>query len=138
MIPLNKNSRMLDRLDWSRDTCLKFIRQVQRHECLWNKNAPGYRNPMMQLDAWISLAKEFGFHYKILRNKWRSLQGSFRHFCNKHQAANGDSPPDWFAYGAMQFLKPNACHEQLVDIGSILASLAVILTNLIIKRNQWC
>ncbi|XP_049531017.1 transcription factor Adf-1-like [Anopheles darlingi] len=102
----------------SREVCLKFIKRVEFFECLWNRNAQGYKNPITQLDAWITLAKEFGVPYQQLRQKWRSLQGSFRHFNYKFQAANasGESPPNWFAFNAMQFLNFKTYREPMMDL----------------------
>ncbi|XP_050082613.1 uncharacterized protein LOC126569508 [Anopheles aquasalis] len=113
--------------DWTRSICLRFIKEIEKRECLWNKDAPGYKSPIKQLEAWLFLAKEFGIHHNLLRNKWRSLQSSFRHFCNKQKAANetGDSPPTWYAYDAMQFVMNKKSHDPLVDIGQLSSTIKV-------------
>ncbi|ETN67383.1 hypothetical protein AND_000808 [Anopheles darlingi] len=96
----------------SQDVALQFIERVHAEECLWNRRVSGYKSPVVQYDVWCRLGEEFNATPEQVKNKWRSLQSSFRHHYNKYQqslvtgsGADDVDAPCWFAYEAMSFTK---------------------------------
>uniref|UniRef100_A0AAG5CNU2 MADF domain-containing protein n=2 Tax=Anopheles atroparvus TaxID=41427 RepID=A0AAG5CNU2_ANOAO len=98
-------------VEMTNEACLTFISKVQGHGCLWNRKNEGYKNVLSQRDAWKALEAELKLPYELLRQKWKSLQSSYRHYSKKYEASlrTGSATddiayPTWYAYEAMSFL----------------------------------
>ncbi|XP_040175112.1 uncharacterized protein LOC120908258 [Anopheles arabiensis] len=110
----------------SQEDSLFFIQQVQMRECLWNRRDIHYKNKIKQADAWASIGELMGKDPFELRQKWQSLQSSFRHFKgvykSSEQTGSAAQPnrKKWFAYDAMSFMSvTNECGTTVDTLGSL-------------------
>uniref|UniRef100_A0A182NIQ4 MADF domain-containing protein n=1 Tax=Anopheles dirus TaxID=7168 RepID=A0A182NIQ4_9DIPT len=95
----------------SQENVLAFISEVERAPCLWDRSDAGYKNRNKQQDAWENISQQLEAPVSLLREKWRSLNGSYRHYKQAYNnslvtgsGSNEVRRPTWFAFDALSFL----------------------------------
>uniref|UniRef100_A0A182N3C0 MADF domain-containing protein n=1 Tax=Anopheles dirus TaxID=7168 RepID=A0A182N3C0_9DIPT len=76
-------------------TALRFIAMVKAKPCLWYRAHPLYKNRKENENAWESLADAMGHSVEELKDKWASLNSSFRGYRlrNAHNASSAMKIP---------------------------------------------
>ena len=62
---------------------LAFIDCVFRHEAVWNRQHPEYKNIHHRNDEWNDIAAEMDQPIDELKEKWASLQSIYRKYRSK-------------------------------------------------------
>ncbi|XP_040150865.1 probable pathogenesis-related protein ARB_02861 [Anopheles arabiensis] len=95
----------------SDEVVLAFIDCVFRHEAVWNRQHPEYKNIHHRNDEWNDIAAEMDQPIDELKEKWASLQSIYRKYRSKlnrsmvtGSGADEIDHPRWFAFAAMSFL----------------------------------
>ncbi|XP_053667872.1 uncharacterized protein LOC128718234 [Anopheles marshallii] len=64
----------------SHDSTTRFIAAVREQPVLWNVALNAYRNGMARERAWAKIAEKQGFTISEVKEKWKSLRSSYRHY----------------------------------------------------------
>ncbi|XP_052890172.1 uncharacterized protein LOC128298460 [Anopheles moucheti] len=95
----------------SHDSTTRFIAAVRELPVLWNVALNDYRNGMARERAWAKIAEEQGFTISEVKEKWKSLRSSYRHYTKvrKDSMSSGAGTSqkyriDWMWYDEMVFL----------------------------------
>ena len=66
---------------------LNLISSVEKNNCLWDRSDSNYKNRNKQLDAWETIGQDLGIPTATVREKWRSLHGSYRHYKKLYESS---------------------------------------------------
>ncbi|XP_040155011.1 uncharacterized protein LOC120895581 [Anopheles arabiensis] len=67
-------------IEMPQEIVLNLISSVEKNNCLWDRSDSNYKNRNKQLDAWETIGQYLGIPTATVREKWRSLHGSYRHY----------------------------------------------------------
>uniref|UniRef100_A0A7M5UID5 MADF domain-containing protein n=2 Tax=Clytia hemisphaerica TaxID=252671 RepID=A0A7M5UID5_9CNID len=104
----------------------QFIKQVQKHECIWNENNEDYENKESRKWAWENLCKDVEYmkfwRLKLLMNRnyfvmylekeWKFMMYNFKECKLNQRQSNLKNPPKCEFYKALNFM------DQLITVGN--------------------
>nr|XP_040227635.2 uncharacterized protein LOC120952398 [Anopheles coluzzii] len=82
---------------------IDLIRRIEKEPSIWDKKHEGYRSKANKDKAWSRVVGKTGIPLEIVKAKWSSVLGSFRHYKALHLKDRGHRP-NWFAYDALSFM----------------------------------
>ncbi|XP_041777103.1 uncharacterized protein LOC121596319 [Anopheles merus] len=117
----------------SEEITLVFVDLVFRHEAIWNRKHKDYKDINRRNDDWCSIADQVGLPVNVLKDKWASLQSTYRKCRSTYNkslvtgsGADEVDNPTWFAYSAMRFLDGTTdCGKTLNTVSKYIHSVRV-------------
>ncbi|XP_041770082.1 uncharacterized protein LOC121592568 [Anopheles merus] len=82
---------------------IALISRIEKEPSIWDRKHEGYRNKATKDKAWSRVVGKTGMPLEIVKAKWSSVLGSFRHYKALHLKDRGHRP-NWFAYDALSFM----------------------------------
>uniref|UniRef100_A0A182P6A7 MADF domain-containing protein n=1 Tax=Anopheles epiroticus TaxID=199890 RepID=A0A182P6A7_9DIPT len=73
----------------SEEKTLNLIYRIEQEACLWDRTRDDYRNKTLKDAAWNRIVRSTGIPIEIIKAKWSSLLGSYRHYRAKHMKGYG-------------------------------------------------
>lgn len=61
-------------MEWSKNTLLSFISDIESHPVLWNPLDVDYKKTNKKNETWIQLSEKYNVSDEELKRKWQSLQ----------------------------------------------------------------
>uniref|UniRef100_A0A1I8QBZ4 MADF domain-containing protein n=1 Tax=Stomoxys calcitrans TaxID=35570 RepID=A0A1I8QBZ4_STOCA len=96
----------------------KLLKEIRKHEALYNPAHADKRNPEIIEQIWITIASSLGSTVKECLSRWRTLKEMFVLHNNKILTSdtNDEQKPYWKYYNAMSFMKDyvKICDELLI------------------------
>lgn len=82
-----------------------FVREVEKHPCLYNRNIREYNDKIKQGQAWAEIAKQMGTSAVDCRDKWRKIRISY---IRSLKLQRSDKPPGrpYYLAADLNFLLP--------------------------------
>ncbi|KAF2885313.1 hypothetical protein ILUMI_20845 [Ignelater luminosus] len=101
---------------------VKFVKEVQKHECIWNYNVEGYGNREVTTKAWDIVSNECNEPADGCRERWRNIRTTFLRSLKRPSGKLGAKKNrPYYLTQYLQFLLPfiKAKHSS-IDISSII------------------
>uniref|UniRef100_A0A182JUE7 MADF domain-containing protein n=1 Tax=Anopheles christyi TaxID=43041 RepID=A0A182JUE7_9DIPT len=68
----------------SEEKTIALISRIEKEPCIWDRKHDNYRNKDIKEKAWNRVVGNTGIPLQILKAKWASILGSFRHYKSQH------------------------------------------------------
>lgn len=81
---------------------IDLIRRIEKEPSIWDKKHEGYRSKANKDKAWSRVVGKTGIPLEIVKAKWSSVLGSFRHYKALHLKDRGTR----ISYILKHFFKP--------------------------------
>ncbi|XP_055905582.1 uncharacterized protein LOC129941065 [Eupeodes corollae] len=85
-------------------TNIKFLKLIEKHECLWKHDSPNYTNNHIKVEAWKQIAKAVNGTEERCNRRWRYIRQAYSQ--HVRTSINADPKKKYYLSPHVDFVKP--------------------------------